>query len=189
MYSPKIREDLISRLWRLAQRRRMPITRLVAEAVEECLVACRCALGNSHPSVAQPAAPVVQLHGRDEEQQQGQEDQVQALSPTSQQGVVHQVLAIGQRRAALAHAPARTLKLQVSSGLGPTPGAIYLHRPGQPTPRDLQRSQMPRTHTDHRPGLPNAPTTFPHPRRGADLSQQQLRGPHPGGRWVRQPRR
>ena len=59
MYSPKIREDLIPRLWRLAQRRRMPMTKLVAEAVEECLVPCRRALGNSHPSVPQPAAPVV----------------------------------------------------------------------------------------------------------------------------------
>lgn len=37
MYSPKIREDLIPRLHQLGQKREMPMTHLVAEAVEQYL--------------------------------------------------------------------------------------------------------------------------------------------------------
>ena len=37
MYSPKIREDLIPRLHQLGQKRKMPMTHLVAEAVEQYL--------------------------------------------------------------------------------------------------------------------------------------------------------
>ena len=33
MYSPKIREDLIPKLYRLGQKKRRPMTRLVAEAI------------------------------------------------------------------------------------------------------------------------------------------------------------
>ena len=38
MYSPKVREDLIPRLWHLARRRGVPMTALVAEAVEDYLI-------------------------------------------------------------------------------------------------------------------------------------------------------
>ena len=37
MYSPKIREDLIPKLYRLGQRKRRPMTHLVAEAIDEYL--------------------------------------------------------------------------------------------------------------------------------------------------------
>ncbi len=37
MYQPKIREDLIPRLYRLAQARGMPMTRLVAQLLEAAL--------------------------------------------------------------------------------------------------------------------------------------------------------
>jgi hypothetical protein len=37
MYQPKIREDLIPRLYRLAKARRIPMTRLVSELLEEVL--------------------------------------------------------------------------------------------------------------------------------------------------------
>lgn len=37
MYSPKIPEKFIPRLWRLGKKRGVPMTRLVAEAIEEYL--------------------------------------------------------------------------------------------------------------------------------------------------------
>ena len=38
MYSPKIREELIPKLWRLARARRVPMTKLVNAFIEEALV-------------------------------------------------------------------------------------------------------------------------------------------------------
>ena len=37
MYSPKIREDLIPKLYRLGQKKRRPMTKLAAEAIEQYL--------------------------------------------------------------------------------------------------------------------------------------------------------
>jgi len=37
MYSPKIREDLIPKLYQLAQKRRIPMTNLVSEILEDSL--------------------------------------------------------------------------------------------------------------------------------------------------------
>ena len=38
MYSPKVREELIPKLWRLAKARRVPMTKLVNEFIEEALI-------------------------------------------------------------------------------------------------------------------------------------------------------
>jgi hypothetical protein len=38
MYSPKIREELIPKLWRLARTRKVPMTKLVNGFIEEALV-------------------------------------------------------------------------------------------------------------------------------------------------------
>lgn len=37
MYSPKIREELIPRLWRLARARKVPMTKLVNQILREAL--------------------------------------------------------------------------------------------------------------------------------------------------------
>ena len=39
MYSPKIRDDLIPKLWHLAKTRKVPMTQLVNEFIEEALAA------------------------------------------------------------------------------------------------------------------------------------------------------
>jgi hypothetical protein len=38
MYSPKIREELIPKLWHLAKTRRVPMTKLVNGFIEEALI-------------------------------------------------------------------------------------------------------------------------------------------------------
>ena len=55
MYTPKIREDLIPRLYHAAKARKIPMTRLVSEIVAAALVHCEqeTEAGSTHAIVTQ----------------------------------------------------------------------------------------------------------------------------------------
>ncbi len=64
MYTPKIREDLILRLYRAAKARKVPMTKLVTTLVETALAQVEHELGDlNHPLIADDQPRQRRKHG------------------------------------------------------------------------------------------------------------------------------
>ena len=70
MYKPKIRDDLIPRLYRLAKARRIPMTRLVSELLEEALGQLEWETAHDPPAEEYRPTPKPKAKGGNDESQE-----------------------------------------------------------------------------------------------------------------------